>query len=141
MVNGVSLLEFNKLKASLKVFKIVTKARFAAIEKDQQDYGEEDTDSANKEDRSENEPDEDNDDDEVQVVDDDSSSEDELTTIGLKAFKELTREVKLVRKMTERLRSKLVDAGLGPADPSRDLLGEVAAGGNENSVLMNAKAR
>ena len=78
----------------------------------------------------------------MQVVEDDESSDDEQTTIGLKAFRELAREVQLVRRMAERARAKLNDAGLGPSDPSRDLLGEVAAGtGNENQVLMNAKAR
>ena len=48
LVNGgVSMEEFNKLKAQLKVFKIITKARFAAIEKDKEEYGEEDAASDN----------------------------------------------------------------------------------------------
>lgn len=97
MVNGVSIEEFNKLKMSLKVFKILTKAKFAAIEKDKQEYGEEDTESANGErsdkdavDRSEEEAEE--------PENESSSEEDEQTTIGLKAFRELAKEVELIRK-------------------------------------------
>lgn len=38
------------------------------------------------------------------------------------------------------MRAKLNDAGLGPSDPSRDLLAEVAAGSG-SEMLLNAKAR
>ena len=141
VVNGVSKEEFEKFKGRMMAFRILVRARFASEDQAKKEENEEETESA-KDNSEQSDKSDAKEESQPKDEEEESSSEEEQTNIGMKAFKELTKEVQQIRRQCDRLRNKINEAGLGGQDPSRDLLAEVAnASENENQKLLNAKAR